>query len=160
MKDSEFKTLPHRVGINWIASRGAEVAEGYKPDLTVKNQNDDVVFVVESEQKTDRKAFLGDLVKAEKYAEDCCAHPVLVIVMQPFDNTTVQQIADHLAPYAAWLAQLKGGTLQLSEILVISDAEYQRSVQANEGLGSEQFRARATRVSFAVPLQAGGGERE
>ncbi|MBI4023624.1 MAG: hypothetical protein HY360_01500 [Verrucomicrobia bacterium] len=149
MKDSEFKQLEHRTPAYHIAVIGREAARGYKPDLTVKNRRGQIVFIVESEQKTDRKAFLGDLVKAEKFAEGKRWHPVLIIVMQPLPNTTVPQIARHLAPYAAWLRRLKGGSLHLSEILVISDDNYQHSVQANEELGSPQFRARAIRISDA-----------
>lgn len=150
MNDSEFKALQHCVGTHRIVSRGTQVANGYKPDLTVCDTNDQLVFIVECEQKTDRKAFLGDLVKAEKYAEDCRAHPILVIVMRPVENTTVQQIADHLYPYAAWIARLKGGSLNLTDILVVSDEEYQRSVNATEPLGSQQFRARAKLVACAA----------
>lgn len=146
MKDDAFKGLLHCLGTHRVVSRGNVVARGYKPDLTVFSDDDQLAFIVECEQKTDRKAFLGDLVKAEKYAEDCGAYPVLVIVMQEFPNTTVQQIADHLVPYALWLARLKGGKLNLSDILVISDQEYERSLEADEFLGSQGFRARALSV--------------
>lgn len=146
MKDSDFKALQHCVGANRIASRGTEVAAGYKPDITVNDANGRLVFILESEQKTDRKAFLGDLVKAEKYAEERQARPTLVVVMQCFDNTTVQQIADHLRPYANWLARRNGGALTLAKVLVISDDEYLKSVQANEPLASGQFQKRAALV--------------
>jgi len=146
VKDDAFKSLLHCLGTHRIASRGNVVARGYKPDLTVSSPDNQLAFIIECEQKTDRKAFLGNLVKAEKYAEDCGAHPVLVIVMQEFSNTTVHQIADHLTPYAVWLARLKGGKLNLSDILLISDQEYQRSLEANELLGSQGFRARALSV--------------
>ena len=146
MKDDAFKNLPHCLGTHRIVSRGNVAARGYKPDLTVSSPDNQLAFIVECEQKTDRKALLGSLVKAEKYAEDCGAHPVLVIVMAEFPNTTVPQIADHLTPYAVWLARLKGGKLNLSDILLISDQEYQRSLEANELLGSQGFRARALSI--------------
>src|SRR5262245_31752813 len=103
MKDSDFKALPHRVGACRIVSRGTEVAKGYKPDLTVNDMNDQLAFILECEQKTDRKAFIGDVVKAEKYAEERGAHPVLVIVMKLEKNTTLDQIANHLKLYVTWL---------------------------------------------------------
>jgi len=59
--------------------------------------------------------------------------------MQESDNTTVQQIAGNLTPYAVWLIRLKGGKLNLADILLISDQEYQHSVEANELLGSQGF---------------------
>lgn len=146
MKDSEFKALPHCVGANKIASCGTEVAKGYKPDLTVSDTNGHLAFIFECEQKTDRKSFLGDLIKAEKHAEDVREHPVLVIVMQLYKNTTAQQIADHLRPYAKWIARLKGRSLNLTDILVVSDEEYKHSVEATELLGSQEFRARTIPV--------------
>jgi len=150
VKDDAFKSLSHRLGGHHIVSCGEEVARGYKPDLTVSSSDNQLAFIVECEIKTDRKAFLGNLVKAEKYAEDCGAHPVLVIVMKEFPNTTVQQIADHLAPYVVWLNRLKGGKLNLADILLISDQEYQRSLEANESLGSQGFRARAKQLGFRL----------
>lgn len=147
MKDSKFKELDHRVGAYQVVSRSTEVAKGYKPDVTVEDTNKQLAFILECEQKTDRKAFLGDLVKAEKHAEERRACPVLVIVMEPLPNSTVQQIADHLAPYAKWLAHRNGGTLCLSGVLIMSDDEYERSFQANELLTSQEFRARATVVA-------------
>jgi hypothetical protein len=148
--DTYFKSLPHCLGTYRIASRGNLVCKGYKPDLTVCNSNNQLVFIFECEQKTDRKAFLGSLVKAEKYAEDCGAHPILIIVMQEFINATVQQIANNLTPYAVWLARLKGGKLNLADIRLISDQEYLHSVEANELVGSQGFLLRtisAIRIS-------------
>lgn len=143
MKDSEFKYLPPCLGDLVVNSRGTEVAPGYKPDLTIVNPAGQLTFIVECEQKTDRKAFLGDLIKAEKYAEDCKASPSLIIVMQPAYNTTVNQIAKHLKPYATWLDRLKPQGLNLAEVLVISDDQYLSSMQGNEILGSTAFRARS-----------------
>jgi hypothetical protein len=151
MNDSDFKRLPHCVGNNRISSRGEEVAAGYKPDLTVTDTKGQLVFIVECERKTDRKAFLGALVKAEKYAEDCHASPVLVIVMHPFKNTTVEQIANHLAPYKRWLDGLRDGVPHLRALIVISDKEYKKSAQAKEVIASGQFCERGTRVTQAVP---------
>lgn len=142
MKDSEFKSLPHRVGELKIDSCGSCVSVGYKPDVTIIDKNGRLVFILESEQKTDRKAFLGDVLKAEKYAEECRASPMLVIVMQPQPNTKVEKIADHIRPYVAWLKQRLNGGLNLSGVFVISDSEYQTSLNANELLGSEPFMKR------------------
>ncbi len=139
MTHATFKNLPHCLGSYRIASCGGLVCKGYKPDLTVCNSDNQLAFIFECEQKTDRKAFLGSLVKAEKYAEDCAAHPILIIVMQEFDNTTVQQIAGNLRPYASWLARLKGGKLNLADILLISDREYLCSLKASELPASPNF---------------------
>ncbi len=142
MKDSDFKNLRHCIGDLQIASWGQAVSGGYKPDLTIRDSSGKLMFIVECEQKTDRKAFLGGLVKAEKYAEDTGEIPSLVFVMQPFDNTTVKQIGSHLKPYLSWLSKRPGG-LRLSRVVVISDAEYENSVKNCEVICSQGFMKRA-----------------
>ncbi len=82
MKDSDFENLNHGIDSLKIATRGSAVCDGYKPDITVVDAKNRLQFSLGSE-KTDRKAFLGDLIKAQKYAEECEASPALVIVMQP-----------------------------------------------------------------------------
>lgn len=146
MKDSDFKRLGHVVGHNKVGTCGSAVHKGYKPDVTIVDSSAKLQFILESEQKTDRKAFLGDVIKAQKYAEECNASPTLVIVMQPQSNTTVKQIAEHLQPYVAWLKKSLNGGLKLSGLLVMSDTEYQASVTASETLGSEAFIKRGVSV--------------
>jgi hypothetical protein len=142
--EATFKSLPHYLGSYHFSSYGNEVSKGYKPDFTISDSRNQLVFIIEVENKTDRKAVIGDLVKAEKHAEDCGAHPVLVIVMREHGTqTTVKQIANQLMTYATWLDGLKSGRLNLADVLVLSDEEYQRSIEAHELLGSPQFVARA-----------------
>jgi len=151
MKDSDFKRLPHKIEGLKIASCGTLVSPGYKPDMTVVDTNSHLKFIIESEQKTDRKAFLGDVLKAQKYSEECNAVPILVIVMKPQSNTTVKQIADHLQLYVNWLNKRFNGGMDLSGILVISDDEYQASIDADELLGSEAFLKRGMSVQLCAP---------
>jgi len=142
VKDAEFKELAHPVGVGKITSRGNNVSPGYKPDVTVCDASGRLVFILESEQKTDRKAFLGSLVKAEMFAEAQAATPELVIVMKSFQNTTTRQIADHLRPYKNWLAGMKGGALRLAAIQVLSEADYLEAIEAGDELGSAGFKSR------------------
>lgn len=142
MNDAEFKNLQHPTCNDKVETRGTAVATGYKPDITVRDETGNLTYILESEQKTDRKAFLGDLLKAEMYAEQQKAKPALVIVMQPQGNTTTKQIASHLAPYIKWLASKQGGSLNLSSVQVLSDTEYGQAVAAQECLGSARFLAR------------------
>ena len=142
MNDSDFKNMGHQVGNNRIATNGGQVTTGYKPDLTIKNQNNDVVFILESEQKTDRKAFLGDYIKAEKFSQEEDCNPMLIIVMRVFSNTTVQQIANHLEPYLLWFRNGFGNTAKINNILIMSYTEYESSAVANEVNGSQQFNSR------------------
>lgn len=143
MKDSIFKGLRHPVSNGEsVETRGIAVADGYKPDITVTDDSNSVVYILESEQKTDRKAFLGDVIKAEMYAEQNKIRPKLIIVMREFKNTTTQQIAEHLKPYAVWLEQKNEGTLNLSGIQVLSDSEYEEAISARETMGSAEFKDR------------------
>ncbi|WP_445360196.1 hypothetical protein ACJJIL_16140 [Microbulbifer sp. EKSA005] len=143
MKDNVFKGLNHPIASGeTIATTGQAVTPGYKPDITINDAGGSLKYILESEQKTDRKAFLGDLMKAEMYSENISASPELIIVMQVFSNTTTEQIADHIRPYANWLASKNGGSLSLSAIQVVSDQEYAAAILAGEILGSRQFKAR------------------
>ena len=146
MKDSDFKNLHHQVGNLVIATRGTEISQGYKPDITVTDSNATLQYILECEQKTDRKAFLGDVLKAQKHSEQCNASPALIIVMREFKNTTVRQIADHIQNYVQWLNRRLNGGLALSRIAVMADSEYLHSVRAQEILGSVQFMQRAVEV--------------
>ena len=143
MQDKIFKGLQHQVGKgNKIASTGKDVSKRYKPDVTVEDAKGNLLYILECEQKTDRKAFLGDLIKAEFYAEDNKQKPRLIIVMQVFKNTTTKQIAAHLRPYIEWLKSKKGGKLSLSAVQVLSDEDYEQSIRAGKTLGSAAFKKR------------------
>jgi hypothetical protein len=78
------------------------------------------------------------------------ASPTFVIVMHPTDNTTVDQIADHLQPYLIWLNGLIPRGLNLVEVLVLSDEEYFSSLQSREIIGSPASRLRARSISGRV----------
>lgn len=144
MKDKTFKDCTHhQVGKgNKIASRGKVVSKGYKPDVTVADAKGNLLYILECEQKTDRKAFLGAFIKAERHAEHKKQNPELIIVMQEFNNTTTKQIFKHLRPYIKWLKSKKGGKLSLSAVQVLSDEEYVQSISARETLGSKAFKKR------------------
>ena len=154
MKHSEFKRLPHRLGPLRIEKDPAPaVHHGYRPDVTVVNENNELTLILDSERTIDRKAFLGVLIKAQKYAEERNATPMLIIVMQPNINTSVKHIADHLQPYTVWLNKNLVGGLKLAKIFLISDDQYQYSVMANELLGAEEFLRRGITVSM-TPAEA------
>ena len=140
MKDADFKALRHPIGANVIASSGSAVSTGYKPDITIEDSFGVLKFIIESENKTDRKAFLGDLIKAEMHSEQKKARPELIIVMHCYGNTTTQQIADHLQAYKQWLALKNGGELNLSAVHVLSDVEYQAAIADSKPLGSPAFK--------------------
>lgn len=147
MKDKEFKVCKDQVGKSDKIATRKEVSKGYKPDVTVEDAEGNLLYILECEQKTDRKAFLGDFIKAERHAENKKQNPELIIVMQEFNNTTTQQIAAHLCPYIDWLKSKGGGKLSLSAVQVLSDKEYKQSIADGETLGSEAFKNRGHRYS-------------
>jgi hypothetical protein len=85
---------------------------------------------------------LGLTANPNDVAQRRLRHPVLVIVVKEASNTKVKQIANHLTPYAVWLDRLKGGKMNLADILLISVPRIS-TLEANELLGSQGFRARA-----------------
>ena len=153
MQDKIFKGLQHQVGKgNKIASTGKDVskrykpdvtvedAKGYKPDITVEDAKGNLLYILECEQKTDRKAFLGDFIKAEHHAEHNKQNPELIIVMREEGNTTTKQIFEHLRPYIKWLKSKGDGQHGLSAVQVLSDKDYKQSILDEETLGSEAFK--------------------
>ncbi len=141
MKDKEFKELKHQVGNgNKISTQGEEISKGYKPDITVEDKNGNLLYILECENKTDRKAFLGAFLKAEMHSDTKKQRPELIIVMHEKDNTSTKQIADHIRPYKCWLQSKNNGKLSLSDIHVLSDEEYQTSILNSETLGSQAFK--------------------
>jgi hypothetical protein len=154
MNDAKFKALLHRTGNDRVVTQGEVVSAGYKPDITIRDIEERLTFILECEQKTDRKAFLGALLKAELYAEQQCARPTLVIVMQPQSNTTTRQISNHLRPYIMWLADKQGGRMNLACVHVISDAEYETAIVEGEQLASVAFQRRGHLLRTAtLPLR-------
>ncbi|MDP5291111.1 hypothetical protein Q9290_02205 [Oceanimonas sp. CHS3-5] len=146
MLDRDFKKFPHRLAQgDAVASRGSNIANNgnYRPDIAIKNVSGAIHLILESERKSERKAFIGALVHAAKYAEDSNAKITLVFVMKETDNqTTVAQVSTNIRPYYRWLHSL--GAKNLNRVFLISDAEYDNSADANEVLLSAEFIARCT----------------
>lgn len=71
--------------------------------------------------------------------------------MKLFSNTTVYQIVSHLQPYISWFSHLKPRGLNLSQILVIADSDYELSIEHKECLGFQEFQKRAVVVDISRP---------
>ncbi|KAF0189482.1 MAG: hypothetical protein FD168_737 [Desulfobulbaceae bacterium] len=146
MRDTEFKNFDHKLAQgDVIASRGTNIASNgnYRPDIAVKNSSGAIHLILESERKSERKAFIGAMVHAAKYAADSNLKITLVFVMKETGNqTTVAQVSANIRPYFQWLHTL--GAKQLHSVLLISDVEYDASAKAGEEILSAQFSARCT----------------
>ena len=102
-----------------IKTIGKEVYKGYKPDLVLKCGR--ISLIVELESKTDRKAFNGDVVKAEQYAfNENLNLTLLIVITQKHSNTTVNNIAVDLRRFAVPILQRAGRKAKgrVKEILV------------------------------------------
>lgn len=138
LTDSVFKNLDHRIGELLIGSNGKNLIKGYSPDLSLKSKKGELIYILENERKSDRKAFLGDVIKAAHYCDITGNTATLIIIMKETSNqTTTNQIAKHLKTYSQWMKSK--GMLSLKDIIVISDTEYKKSIVSNEMIGSEGF---------------------
>jgi hypothetical protein len=147
MYDSEFKNFTHLIGENnKIYSNGQQIYHGYSPDLAISNSNDEIIYLIENERKSDRKAFLGDIMKASYFCEKIQCSATLIIIMKESGNqTTISQISTHLKEYYLWLKKL--GASYLNNVLIMTDDEYAESVDKQELLGSKEFTTRCISLS-------------
>ena len=136
MKDKEFKSLSHVYGAYAFNSCGSAVDKGYRPDLTVKDENENIIFIFENERKSKRKAFVGDLVKAYKYCDESKNEATLIIVLEEDEKRTVSNISNHLKIYFDWLKMKDNFKSYLKNVIIISDIQYQNSIKNNEPIGS------------------------
>lgn len=104
MEDSIFKNLAHGADGYFIMLNGQEIDTGYKPDVVLRNGGDEYI-IIESETGTNRKAFLGNMMKAAKYLSGTRSG-IAVLVIKEHSNTTVEQIYRHLIPYFKWIMPL------------------------------------------------------
>lgn len=139
MLDTEFKNFAHRIPVNSrILSNGQDLVPGYRPDISIQENDGDVYLILESERKSERKAFIGAMLKASHFAYDNNSSITLVFVMKETGNqTTVNQISSNLKPYFDWLHQL--GATQLNRVCFISHPVYEESANNDEELLSKEF---------------------
>ncbi|MGD9638717.1 MAG: hypothetical protein AB7U85_06625 [Alphaproteobacteria bacterium] len=146
MKDKEFKNFEHIIPDNYtINTKGEKISDSndYYPDVSIKDNEGKNWIILESERKTDRKAFVGSLIKAFFYAYYQNLNLTLIIVMKENgQQTNVEQISNHLKPYFEWLVSL--GVKNLKKVLVISDEQYKKSATNKEKILSESFLKRCT----------------
>lgn len=146
MTDSEFKQLRHQVGRSHVVNNDLIDTNEYKPDIVVATRRGKIKFILECENKTDRKAFLGDIIKAEKCAEQFGVRTKLIIVMKEMNNTKIKQMEDHLKLYVDWIKSRFGNPMYLSKIFLISDIEYKNSIDNELKLGTRRFESYCKKI--------------
>ncbi|AXX59667.1 hypothetical protein ABRZ83_22485 [Vibrio vulnificus] len=148
MKDSEFKSFSHKLPLGHeISSNGQNISVigNYRPDISIKDASGTIQIVLESETKSDRKAFIGALTHAFKYADESNVSFTLVFVMKETGNqTTVEQVANNLRPYYVWLQGVV--KTKLKGTFLVSDDAYVKSKECGERILSTEFQARCQRL--------------
>ncbi|CAH7453481.1 conserved hypothetical protein [Vibrio chagasii] len=148
LKDSEFKNFSHKLPLGYeISSNGQNISVlgNYRPDISIKDASGTIQIVLESETKSDRKAFIGALTHAFKYADESSVSFTLVFVMKETGNqTTVEQVANNLRPYYVWLQGMV--TTKLKDTFLVSDDAYVKSNECGERILSTEFQARCHRL--------------
>lgn len=133
--DKTFKNLRHRYGDYEEKSNGSELVKGYKPDYVLQKSDDYVIL--ESECSTNRKMFIGCMMKAAHFLQGENTG-ILVIVLSEHDNTKVHQITNHLKSYFEWIKD----KTNLSKVFVINSRDYwdgERTIS----IDSDEFRNKA-----------------
>lgn len=145
--DSAFKGLSHSYQGYGKFSDGTEIMEGYKPDYVLKEGNRYVIL--ESENNTNRKMFVGCLMKAAYFL---CGENTgfLVIVLHEHDNTTLEQIWKHLVPYFQWIK--KGGLTNMEKVYLIKDEDYRTGDKTCQPIDSETFLSKAKVIDEETDL--------
>lgn len=142
MRDTEFKNFNHRLPEgSLILSTGQNLIDGYRPDISIQNSDGDVHVILESERKSERKAFIGAMVKASHFAYDTKIPVTLIFIMKETGNqTTIGQVSANIRPHFEWLVKL--GAKQLQRIIFISDNAYIASANNDEAILSAAFISR------------------
>ena len=140
--DTEFKNYNHRLPVDSnIRTNGGSLVSGYRPDISIQDNSGNVNLILESERKSERKAFIGALVKASRFAQENSCLVTLVFVMKETGNqTTVAQVSSNIEPYFRWLYNL--GAVKLNRVCFISHPAYIQSAENNETILSNEFMER------------------
>lgn len=145
--DSLFKELSHSYQGYEEFSNGSGIMEGYKPDYVLKEGNRYVIL--ESENNTNRKMFVGCLMKAAYFLRGENTG-FLVTVLHEHDNTTLEQIWKHLVPYFQWIK--KGGLTNMEKVYLIKDEDYQVEGKTCHPIDSEAFLSKAKVIDEGTNL--------
>jgi len=136
--DKQFKKLLHSSKGYDSHLNGQEIEPGYKPDFVLRKGNN--FLILESENSSSRKTFVGGMVKAAHYLQGE-RKGKLVFVLVPKKNTTAKAIAKHLIPYFNWIKD----KTNLREVYVIEAGQYYADDCVMELLGAD-FNTTALKV--------------
>lgn len=98
--DNLFKSLSHCCTGYEEFLNGQTIEAGYRPDYVLNKGND--FIILESENSSSRKTFIGGLIKAAHYLQNQKTG-ILVFIIVPKKNTTATSIARQLKTYFSWI---------------------------------------------------------
>lgn len=128
--DRLFKSLNHRCKGFELFLNGQSLEPGYKPDVVLRKANN--FIIIESENSSSRKTFVGGMMKAAHFLKDKNKGK-LIFVMVPKKNTTALSLAIHLKPYLKWI----NTNTNLKSVYVIEAGAYYNNNAVIELFGNE-----------------------
>ena len=138
--DKIFKGLTHSSKGFEKFRDGQELEQGYKPDYVLKNK--DEYIILESENSSSRKTFVGGMIKAAHYLQNENTGK-LIFVIVPKENTKATSIAKHLELYLKWIQT----QTNLKEVFVIDAEKYYDNINVL-ALDCEDFYSCAIKVKL------------
>jgi hypothetical protein len=117
MKDADFKILNHHAKGFTKHSEGKTIEKNYSPDVSLKNKNN--YILIEHETEPNRKTIVADVIKAAHFLQNDRTG-ILVIVMTPKGNSSLQSYPNHVKPYLVWVKD----KTNLKEVYFLSEADY------------------------------------
>lgn len=117
VKDKDFKLLNHRSKGYDVFLKGGDLESGYCPDYVLKRDNE--YIILESENATSRKTFVGGMLKAAHFLTGS-NRGILIYVITPKENTKVSSIVEQIRTYFDYIR----GITNLWKIYVIEDEKY------------------------------------
>lgn len=130
--DKDFKSLKHESKGYIVFLHGGDAEKGYRPDYVLRRDNE--YIILESENSTSRKAFIGGMLKAAHFLTGS-NRGILIFVITPKKNTKVSSIAKQIKKYFDYIR----GITNLWKIYVIEEDKYIKNGNAIS-IDSEEFK--------------------
>lgn len=142
MKDADFKILKHHAKGFTKHSEGKTIEKNYSPDVSLKNK--DKYILIEHETEPNRKTIVADVIKAAHFLQNDRTG-ILVIVMTPKGNSSLQSYPNHVKPYLVWVKD----KTNLKEVYFLSEADYFQNGNILE-INSKQFNDLSIKIDNGI----------
>ena len=145
LPDKEFRNLDFVLPNNQkVNTRGSIIGQDqYKPDISIVNSRNEVVFCIESSSSGDRKATLAEILQAEKYANDHKAHIELLICLagNSKNSPTPTTQREYLKPYFDFLVKCRNvENFGVEKIYLLNESDFLAFVASGKCILNEKFK--------------------